>query len=108
MQATAAGEELRFGNGPLHPEQEPVIGVTRIIDGAVVGQERSSDGTDLDQAMPVDRGASQAGGLKGQDHADVATTDVGQQCLEPRAVLSPLARATLILIHTHRGLRRPA
>ena len=54
MQTATQGKKLCLGDCALHPEQEPVVGIARIVDRCLVGQERAGDHADFDQPVPID------------------------------------------------------
>ena len=53
LRALAEQRQLQFAHRSLHPEQQPIIGMPRIVDSVLVDDNRSNQSTELDQRMPV-------------------------------------------------------
>ena len=108
MEPASESKKLRLRDRTLHPEQEPVVGVARVVHGRLVGQQRLGDDTDLHQPVPVGRRPRQPRRLQGQDDADLAGADLGQELLEPLRGAGRAARAALVLVDRLDGSGRPA
>lgn len=80
------------------PEQEPIIGIVGVVDAVLVGQQRSEQGADLQQMMPVFRRAGQTAHLQPQDQTDVVHGELGHEALVPEPMLGGLAALPLILV----------
>ena len=52
-QAAADSMQLQFRNLALQPENEPVVGVGRVVDAVLVGQQRAEDTAYLQEMVPV-------------------------------------------------------
>ena len=74
--------QLGFAHGPLDPQEQAVVVLSRIINAILVDDEGIGQATDLDEAIPVAAGTSQARGLQAQDGAGTAESDLGHQVLE--------------------------
>ena len=83
--------QLRLGHRALQPEQQPVVEITRRVDPVRVGDQRPGQRAQIDQLMPVRRGAREPRDLQREDQPDVPQADVGDQLLEPHrpCVLAP-------------------
>ena len=70
-QAAADRMELQFRDLALQPEQEPVVGIGRVVDPVLVGQQGAEDAADLQQVVPVLAGPREAAHLQPQDQPDM-------------------------------------
>src|ERR1700677_4483135 len=53
LRALAEQRQLQFAHRSLHAEQQPIIGMPRIVDSVFVDDNRSYQSTEFDQRMPV-------------------------------------------------------
>jgi hypothetical protein len=89
IQPSADQVQLRLGHRPLEPEQEPVVEVTRRVDAVLVGDQRPGQGAEVEQPVPVGRGAGEPRHLERKDDPDLAQPHRGRELLEADP---PLAR----------------
>ncbi len=66
----------------LHPKQEAVVEIRRIVAAVLVDDQRAGQGTDLDQAVPIGVGPRQARGLQGEHGPHLSQGHLGHQPLE--------------------------
>jgi hypothetical protein len=64
-----------------HAEQQPIVGMARIVDSVLVDDERADQSTELDQRMPV---AAITGKTRRLDREHSADTAVADRCEQPR------------------------
>ena len=81
-QAAADRMQLQFRDLALQAEHEPVVGVGRVVDAVLVGQQGAEEAADLQELVPVLAGPREAAHLQAQDQPDVVHADLGQQALE--------------------------
>ena len=108
VESSSKCESLCFRYRTLHPEQEPVVGIARIVDRRLVGQERSRHHADLHEPVPIGGGSRQPRRLECQHHADLTGADLRQERLKALAVRGPGPRPRLILVDDLDELGRPA
>jgi hypothetical protein len=108
VQPRADEVQLGLGHRALQPQQQPVVEIDRRIDAVGVGDQGGGQRAQVQQLMPVRRGARQPRDLQRQHHADVAQPDLGHQLLEPNPPRRRGARTTGVPIDDHHALLRPA
>jgi len=74
--------QLGLGHRAFEAEQQAVVEVRRRVDAVGVGDQRLGERAEVEQLMPVGRGAREPRGLEREDQADVAEPDLGDQFLE--------------------------
>ena len=82
LRALAEQRQLKLAHRPLHAEQQPIIGMARIVNSVLVDDDGADQSTELDQRMPVAAVAGETRGLDRKHRADTAVADGGQQSLE--------------------------
>ena len=97
LRALAKQRQLQLAHRALHAEQQPIIGMPRIIDSVLVDDDGPDQSTELDQRMPVAAVAGQPRGLDREYGADASLADRRQQALEARPI-DAAARAAEIII----------
>jgi len=107
VQAGADQVQLGPRHRPLQPEQQAIVEVARRVDPVLVGDQRPGEGAEVEQLVPVGRGAGKPRNLKREDHADLAEPDLGDQLLEAEAALARCARAASVLVDDGDRLGRP-
>ena len=85
-----ARKHVKFGfaHRALQTQQETIVEVCRIVDAVFIQDQRVSQRTDLQQAMPVHRVAGQARDFQAQHDSGPAQTDLAHQPLESFAIRS--------------------
>src|SRR5271165_1343102 len=53
LRALAEQRQFKLAHRPLHAEQQPIIGMARIVDSIFVDNDRADQSTKLDQSVPV-------------------------------------------------------
>ena len=106
----AALEEvgLRLRQGPLHPQEQPIIIFSRVVEAVLVGQQGLEQGAHLQQVVPVLAGAGQAAHLPAEDQADVIHRHIGQEALEAGSPLGRLGAVAEVLIDDDDAVARPS
>src|SRR5258708_11278636 len=97
LRALAEQRQLKLAHRALHAEQQPIIGMARIIDSVLVDENGSDQSTELDQRMPIATIAGEARRLDRDHGPDAALADRSQQALEAWTA-DATARATEIII----------
>ena len=95
--ALAQYRQLHLAHGSLHAEQQPVIGMARIVDAVLVEDECADKTTELQQRVPVAAIASKSRRLD-RDHGTNASFAYGcQQLLEagPRDAAAGAAKVVI-------------
>ena len=82
LRALAEQRQFKLAHRALHAEQQPIIGMARIVDSVLVDDERADQSTELDQRVPVAAIAGKTRRLDREHGADTALADRGQQPLE--------------------------
>src|SRR6478672_5078008 len=97
VRALAEQRQLQLTHRAFHSEQQPIIGMPRIIDSVLVHDDSPDQSTELDQRMPVAAVARQPGHLDREHSPDAAFADRRKQALEARPI-DAAARATQIIV----------
>ena len=84
LRALAEQRQFKFAHRPFHAEQQPIIGMARIVDSILVDDDGADQSTELDQRMPVAAVARETRSLDREHRADTAVADRRQQPLEAR------------------------
>ena len=82
LRALAEQRQFKLAHRPLHAEQQPIIGMARIVDSILVDDDGADQSTELDQRMPVAAVAGETRGLDREHRPDTAVADGGQQSLK--------------------------
>jgi hypothetical protein len=85
VEARADDVQLGLSKGALHAEYEGVVEFGRSVYAIFVDHERSGDGAQFEQAMPVLVRARQPRCFQREDRTDVAHRHIANQGLEVRA-----------------------
>ena len=93
VQPGADQVQLGLRHRALQPEQQPVVEIARRVDPVRVGDQRAGQRAQIQQLMPVRRGAREPRGLKRQDQPDMPQPDLGDQLLEPQPPVGRRARS---------------
>src|SRR5258708_28592158 len=99
LQSLMQPMEFRLAHRPLKPQQETVVVRSRIIDTFLVNDQRISECTDLQQAIPITARTSQARDFQTQDCSHVAQSHLGHQPLKTVASNGRCAGLSLILVN---------
>ena len=97
--------ESGLGEGAFEAENEAVVEIRRIVRAILVDHDRSGDGTQLEQAVPLLAGACQARGLQGEHRPHLAHRHIVHQGLE--VVPGRRARLAQVAVEDPDPLRRP-
>jgi hypothetical protein len=97
LRALAEQRKLQLAHGSFHPQQQPIIGMSRIIDSVLVDYDGSDQSTELDQRVPVTAIAGETRGLDCKHSAHARLADCGQQALEAGAC-DAAARSSEIVV----------
>src|SRR5207245_8325483 len=82
LRALAEHREFKLAHRALHAKQQPIVGMARIVDSVLVGDERADQSTELDQRMPVAAITGKTRRLDREHSADTAVADRWKQPLE--------------------------
>ncbi len=91
--------QLHLANLPLHPKQQSVIRIARIIDPVCIDQQRSDNAAELQQSVPVPPIACQAGSLDTKHRADPTVTQSAKQALKARTLNARSRPAEIVIDH---------
>src|SRR5271166_7145425 len=75
LRALAEHRQFKLAHRALHAEQQPIIGMARIVDSVLVYDERADQSTELDERMPVTTIAGKTRRLDRKHGADTAVAD---------------------------------
>ena len=75
---------LHLAHRSLHPQQQAIVRVTRIVDTVLVQNQRTDQTAELEQRVPVAAVAGKTGGFDRNHSADSSLADRRQQSLEAR------------------------
>ena len=99
--------QLICGHGALHPEDEPVMALARIIDAVISDAQRLRQRTQIKPMMPGPMVAGSPAGCQGEDGADTPGTHGGQQLATARALVASRPTPAPILIN-HDDVGKPS
>jgi hypothetical protein len=108
VEARADDVQLGLREGALHAEHETVVELGRIAAAILVDHERTGDGAQLEEAVPVLVRARQARRFQGEDRADLAHRHLADQRFEVLAMGHPRAGLAEIAVEDPNALRAPA
>ena len=89
--------QLHLAHRALHAEQQPIVGMARIVDSILVYDERADQSTELDERMPVATIAGKTRRLDRKHGADTIVADRREQSLEARTS-DAAARAAEVVV----------
>jgi hypothetical protein len=95
--------QFELAHRALHAEQQSIIGVTRIVDSALVDEDRADQSTELDQHVPVAAVAGETRGLDRQHRTDTAGADRPDQTIEPGSGDPATGAAKIVVDDFDRG-----
>ena len=107
LQSIPHGNKLKFADGSLQAEQEPVVGVLRIVDAILVREDRPEDGTHLQQIVPILVVAGDAAHLDPEDQADMLHRNFGQEALKSAPLVGRPTALALIVVDDQDAIPRP-
>jgi hypothetical protein len=97
LRALAEHREFKLAHRTLHAEQQPIIGMARIVDSVLVDDERADQSTELDQRMPVAAITGKTRRLDREHSTDTAVADCYQQPFKA-GTRDAAARAAEVLV----------
>jgi hypothetical protein len=103
----AQPDQLEVRHRPLHPQDEAIVRISRIINRLLVDQQRAGDRGDLEQAVPVSGRSRETRSIEAEHGADTAQSHFGDQTLKPLAVLREPTGDTKIVRDQLDGLVDP-
>ena len=108
FQSISHSNKLEFADRSLQAEQEPVVGVLRVVNAVLVGQDRSEDGTHLQEIVPIPVVAGDAAHLDPEDQADMLHGNFGQDAMKSAPLDGRPGRLSLIVIDDQDAIPRPS
>ena len=78
LQAVPHDDQLIFTHDPTEPEQQSIVGVIGVVDTVFIRQDRSDDGTHLQEIVPIPVVAGDAAHLDPEDQANMLHRNFGQ------------------------------
>jgi hypothetical protein len=100
--------ELCLGHGALEAQQEPVIEHAGMVDAGLVGDQGVGDPAQIEQAIPLGRGAGQPGDLQRQHDPDLPERYLHGQLGEPGTGRQPGPADTQVSVDDTDRRARPA
>src|SRR5262249_34219812 len=97
LRALAEHREFKLAHRALHAKQQPIVGMARIVDSVLVGDERPDQSTELDQRMPVAAITGKTRRLNREHSADTAVADRCEQPLEAGTRDAPTGAAKVVV-----------
>src|SRR4030088_2553210 len=82
FQSIPHSNKLEFADCSLQAEQKPVVGILRVVNALLIGQDCSEDATHLQKIVPIPVIAGDAAHLDPQDQADVLHGNFGQDAMK--------------------------
>ena len=104
--ALAKQRQLHLAHRALHAEQQAIVGMARIVDAVLVGDQRADQTAELEQRVPVAAVAGQPRRLDRDHGADPALADRGQQLLEAGPRDARTRAAEIVVDHLDRRSSR--
>ena len=108
LQSISHSNKLEFADRSLQTEQEPVVGVLRVVDAVLVREDRPEDGAHLQEIVPILVVAGDAAHLDPEDQADMLHGNFGQEALEPGPLVGRPTALALIIIDDHDAIPGPS
>ena len=106
LQPGAQHVQLRLGHRALQPQQQAVVERPGVIQPVGVADHRVGHAAQIQQPVPVDVVARQAGYLQAEHQPGVPERDLRRQPREPRALRHPGAGDPEIVVDHHHLLAR--
>ena len=108
FQSISHSNKLEFADCSLQAEQEPVVGVLRVVDAVLVREDRPEDGTHLQEIVPIPVVAGDAAHLDPEDQADMLHGNLGQEALKSAPLVGRPAALPLIVVDDHDAIPGPS
>ena len=99
--------QFRLAHRGLHPQQESIVVIRRVVDPIRVGEECVEDGTLFHKMIPVAARPRQSAHLDPQDDADVIEIHFGEDAMVPGAMDGRLPRGRPVVVDDQDALERP-
>lgn len=84
LRALAKDRQLHLAEGAFQAQQEPIVGVARVVNAVFIHQQGVHQPTELQQRVPVAAVSRQPRRLDREDRTDVALANRRQQPIETR------------------------
>ena len=107
FQSIPHSNKLEFADRSLQTEKKPVVGILRVVDAVLVGEDRPEDGTHLQEIVPILVVAGDAAHLDPEDQADMLHGNFGQEALKSAPLVGRPAALSLIVIDDHDAIPGP-
>ena len=108
FQSIPHSNKLEFADGSLQAEQEPVVGVLRVVDAVLVREDRPEDGTHLQEIVPILVVAGDPAHLDPEDQADMLHGNLGQEALESASLVGRPATLSLVVVDDQDAIPGPS
>ena len=108
FQSISHSNKLKFADRSLQAEQEPVVGVLRVVDAVLVREDRPEDGTHLQEIVPIPVVAGDAAHLDPEDQADMLHGNLGQEALESAPLVGRPAALPLVVVDDQDAIPGPS
>ena len=108
LQSISHSNKLEFADCPLQAQQEPVVGVLRVVDAVLIREDRPEDGAHLQEIVPIPVVAGDTAHLDAEDQADVLHGHLGQEALKSAPTVGPTTAQALIVVDDQDAIPRPA
>jgi hypothetical protein len=95
------------GDCSFQSEEEPVVGILRVVDAVLVREDRPEYGTHLQQIVPILVVAGNPAHLDAEDQADVIQGNLGQEALEAAPAVGRPAALSLVVVDDQDAIPRP-
>ena len=91
LRALPEHRQFDLAHGPFQPQNQPVVGMLRIVNAIMIDDQRIDDLAKLQQPVPVMAVPGKPGRLDGEDGAGLSLTHLGKKRLKPPALDAPAA-----------------
>jgi len=99
--------QFRLAHRALQPQEQAVVVLAGVVDAVHISDKRAEEGADLQQLVPIPRGARQAGHVNAQDEADVVQADLRDETLEADPRCGARTGLAQVVVDDDHPLRRP-
>ena len=94
----AQDAQLELADAALHPEQQAIVGATRVVDTVEIDDARLDKPTELEKVVPIAAVPGEPRGVEAQNGANLAGAQPRDELLKPRPGNGAARRATEIVI----------
>lgn len=94
----AQDAQLELADAALHPEQQAIVGATRVVDTVEIDHARLDEPTEFEKVMPIAAVPGEPRGIEAQNRANLAGAQPSNQLLKSRPGNGTARRATEVIV----------